>query len=213
MMTSEDEARTFCAALCDEAAMARLERFIPLLAEENARQNLISSASLEQVWRRHIADSLQLLLHVPRETGPWMDLGSGAGMPGLVLAIACPQVEFHLVESRKRRVAWLESVKAEFSLDQCRIHGSRLELVRSAPMQVICARAFAPLDKLLALSARFSTQDTCWLLPKGRSAGQELAEQPESIRAMFHVEQSRTDGEAGLVIGRGAIPPGRPPIR
>jgi 16S rRNA (guanine527-N7)-methyltransferase len=75
-------------------------------------------------------------------------------------------------------------------------------------MAVICARAFAPLEKLLSLSARFSTHDTVWLLPKGRSAAQELQEQPESIRAMFHVEQSRTDPEAGIVIGQG-----RPALR
>lgn len=208
MITNEDQARAFCADLCDSAAMARLERFTSLLAAENAQQNLVSAASLDQVWQRHIADSLQLLLHVPRETSPWMDLGSGAGMPGLVLAIACPDIAFNLVESRKRRVTWLQGVVDHFALGNCRVHGSRLESVDSAPMQVICARAFAPLGKLLSLSARFSTQDTHWLLPKGRSAAQELAEQPESIRAMFHVEQSRTDGEAGLVIGKG-----RPPVR
>jgi 16S rRNA (guanine527-N7)-methyltransferase len=208
MIENEDEARTFCATLCDAAVMARLEQFIPLLAEENTRQNLISSASLASVWQRHIADSLQLLTHVPRETSPWIDLGSGAGMPGLVLALACPDLTFHLVESRKRRVAWLEGVARHFDLRNCHVHGTRLEAVPSAPMQVICARAFAPLSKLLSLSARFSTRDTVWLLPKGRSAAQELLEQPESIRAMFHVEQSRTDPEAGLVVGKG-----RPPIR
>jgi 16S rRNA (guanine527-N7)-methyltransferase len=212
MIRDEEEARTFCMGLCDGGALDRLERFIPLLAEENVRQNLISATSLEQVWQRHIADSLQLLLHVPRETlvncGPWMDLGSGAGMPGLVLAIARPDLTFNLVESRKKRVVWLESVLRHFGMSNCTVHGSRLESVVSAPMQVICARAFAPLPKLLSLSARFSTQDTVWLLPKGRSAAQELAEQPESVRAMFHVEQSRTDGEAGLVIGKG-----RPPLQ
>ena len=212
MIANEEEARAFCAALVDEAAMERLERFIVLLAQENERQNLISSASLSQVWQRHIADSLQLLLHVPHETlerrGPWMDLGSGAGMPGLVLAIACPDVTFHLVESRKKRVAWLEGVAGHFGLGNCHVHGSRLETVPTMEVRVICARAFAPLDKLLSLSARFSTRDTVWLLPKGRSAGQELSEQPESIRAMFHVEQSRTDDHAGIVVGQG-----RPPIR
>lgn len=208
MIANEDEAREFCAALCEGRVMARLEEFTGLLAAENAQQNLVSAASLDRVWQRHIADSLQLLLHVPRETSPWMDLGSGAGMPGLVLAIACPDLTFNLVESRKRRVAWLQGVVDHFSLSNCTVHGARLESVETAPMQAICARAFAPLGKLLSLSARFSTQDTHWLLPKGRSAAQELAEQPESIRAMFHVEQSRTDGEAGLVIGRG-----RPPVR
>ncbi len=209
MIANEAEARDFCAALCDNAAMARLAEFIGLLTDENRQQNLISNASLDSVWQRHIADSLQLLLHVPRETtGPWIDLGSGAGMPGLVLAIARPDVTFHLVESRKKRVAWLEGVALHFGLTNCHVHGTRLESVESAPMRVICARAFAPLEKLLNLSARFSTQDTVWLLPKGRSAAQELSEQPESIRQMFHVEQSRTDCQAGIVTGQG-----RPPIR
>ncbi len=208
MITNEDEARAFSASLCDAAAMARLEQFIGLLEAENRQQNLISTASLLSVWQRHIADSLQLLLHVPHEAGPWIDLGSGAGMPGLVLAIARPDISFHLVESRKKRVVWLESVAQHFDLTKCHVHGSRLESVETAPMGVICARAFAPLEKLLSLSARFSTQQTRWLLPKGRSAGQELSEQPESIRAMFHVEQSRTAPQAGIVIGQG-----RPALR
>ncbi len=218
MITNEQQARDFCASLCNASAIDRLERFIPMLAAENEKQNLVSGASLELVWQRHLADSIQLLEHVPRGTSPWIDLGSGAGMPGLVLAIACPDLTFHLVESRKKRVAWLESVAGHFNLVNCHVHGSRLEAVPTAPMQVICARAFAPLTKLLALSARFSTRDTHWVLPKGRSAGQELAEQPESIRAMFHVEQSRTDPDAGLVIGRGWVDPsmidlGRPTVR
>ena len=92
MIGTEDEARTFCAALTDAQGLARLHAFIGMLEAENRQQNLISSASLDSVWQRHIADSLQLLLHVPRETGAWLDLGSGAGMPGLVLAIARPDL-------------------------------------------------------------------------------------------------------------------------
>lgn len=208
MIENEEQARVMSAEHCDSAGIARIEEFITMLAAENERQNLISARSLEFVWQRHIADSLQLLSHVPRETSPWMDLGSGAGMPGLVLAIARPDLEIHLVESRKKRVAWLEGVAAHFKLSNCRVHGSRLENVESAPMAVICARAFAPLEKLLSLSARFSTQQTVWLLPKGRSAGQELSERPESVRKMFHVEQSATDPQAGIMIGHG-----RPPIK
>ena len=203
MIANEQEARDFARQYCDPAAMENVEEFISLLAAENMRQNLISTKSLEFVWQRHIADSLQLFAHVSREASPWMDLGSGAGMPGLVLAIARPDLKIHLVESRKKRVVWLESVVSHFGLANCHVHGSRLEGVETAPMQVICARAFAPLEKLLNLSARFSTQQTVWLLPKGRSAGQELAEQSESVRKMFHVEQSATDEQAGIVVGRG----------
>lgn len=208
MIASEREARAYCATLCDEQALGRLGEFIALLAEENARQNLISNKSLELVWQRHIADSLQLLEYVPRGTGPWLDLGSGAGLPGLVIALARPDTEIVLVESRKKRVVWLEHVVSRFGLEKCRVEGTRLESLDSFSAAVICARAFAPLEKLLRLSARFSTRETVWLLPKGRSAAQELAKQPESLRKMFHVEQSRTDPQAGIMLGQG-----RPDIR
>ncbi len=201
---TEEEARAFCAARTDAAGMSRLERFAELLVAENDRQNLVSSASLAAVWQRHFADSLQLLDHVPRGTsGPWLDLGSGAGFPGLALAAACAETEVVLVESRKRRVEWLERAASALGLSHCRVNGARLEHVQSFPATVIVARAFAPMSNLLTLSARFSTPSTTWLLPKGRSAAQELAEQPDVVRAMFHVEQSQTDSDGGILIGQG----------
>lgn len=204
MIESEEQARAFCAERCDADAMERLERFIPLLAAENQLQNLVSKPSLEKVWTRHIADSLQLFDHVSRETpGPWLDLGTGAGFPGLALALARPDMPIILVESRKRRVEWLERVVNEFGLENCRVAGSRLESVETCEVGVITARAFAPLGKLLELSARFSTRSTTWLLPKGRSGAIELSEQPAAIREMFHVEQSATDPSAGILVGKG----------
>ena len=209
MIATEPDARAFCADRTDPAGMARLDRFAALLAAENERQNLVSGASLQTVWQRHFADSLQLLDHVSRgtedlsDTGPWLDLGSGAGIPGLVLACAQPQTTILLVESRKRRIDWLARAAGELGLANCRVMGARLETVETVPARVITARAFAPLGKLLQLSARFSTRDTTWLLPKGRSAAQELAEQPTAVRMMFHVEQSHTDAEGGILIGQG----------
>tara|TARA_E500000305_G_C3996215_1_gene224673 strand:- start:679 stop:1308 length:630 start_codon:yes stop_codon:yes gene_type:complete len=205
MIANEDEAREYCRTLCDAAAMERFDRFIPMLLDESARQNLISAASLDSVWQRHIADSVQLLAHVPHETSLWLDLGTGAGFPGLVIALARPEMAIRLVESRKKRITWLESVRDHFDLSQCEVFGSRLEHVESFPAGVISGRAFAPLDRLVALSARFSTPDTHWLLPKGRSAAQELAMQPANVQRMFHVERSATDPEAGILIGRGQL--------
>lgn len=185
----------------DSLAAERLEHLVALLRAENARQNLVSAASLDAVWLRHIADSAQLLGHVSRETcSPWLDLGTGAGFPGLVIAALRPDCEVIMVESRARRIEWLERARRELGLDRARIEGARLELVHSRPVCVISARAFAPLDRLLDLSARFSTADTVWLLPKGRSAPQELRELTR-WRHMFHVEQSLTDPEAGIIAG------------
>lgn len=206
---TEAEARTFCAERCDAEAMERFDAFIPMLAAENERQNLVSKKSLDRVWCRHIADSVQLCDYVPRETSaPWFDLGTGAGFPGLAIAIARPEWPVVLVESRARRVEWLSHVSHKLDLDNCHIEGSRLEHVETRKAGVITARAFAPLGKLLDLSARFSTRSTTWLLPKGRSAVNELAEQPKAIRQMFHVEQSATDADAAILVGRG-----RPDIR
>ncbi len=204
MIDDEASARAWLSTLpeYDAVAEARLERLVALLAEENARQNLVSAASLSHVWQRHIADSAQLLLNVPRGTsGAWLDLGTGAGFPGVVAAILRPDAEMLMVESRPKRTAWLKHVCAILDLPQARIIESRLELVETRIVSVISARAFAPLDRLLKLSARFSDPNTHWLLPKGRSAAHELQELT-GWRHMFHVEHSLTDREAGLIVGR-----------
>ncbi|MBW8755429.1 MAG: 16S rRNA (guanine(527)-N(7))-methyltransferase RsmG [Sphingomonadales bacterium] len=202
MIADEVQARAWLRQLpeCDDAAMARLERLVALLAEENQRQNLVSAPSLGEIWRRHIADSAQLLAYVPRGTTPWLDLGTGAGFPGLVIAALRPECEVLLVESRKRRIEWLEAVSGALGLAHVSVQGARLEDVPERDATVISARAFAPLDRLLDLSARFSTSDTIWLLPKGRSAQQELA-MLRGWNHRFHVEQSLTDPEAGIIVG------------
>lgn len=202
-ISTEAQARSWLATLPQWTAKAeaRLLRFCELLAAENARQNLVSEQSLLAVWQRHIADSAQLLSFVPRETtGPWLDLGTGAGFPGLAVAVLLPDISVHLVESRARRIEWLLSAAQDLGLANVTVHGARLEHVESFSVRTISARAFAPLPRLLELSARFSTADTVWLLPKGRSAAQELAEL-SGWDHMFHVEQSITDPEAGVIVG------------
>jgi 16S rRNA (guanine527-N7)-methyltransferase len=202
MIRTEEQARAFVAELCDGAAIDRIERYIAALRTENVLQNLVAKPTLDIVWQRHIADSAQLLIHVSRETGLWLDLGTGAGLPGLVIAMMWPEMPVILVESRKRRVDWLNRMVEELALSACRVEGQRLESVESVPVSVISARAFAPLPRLLDLSARFSTGSTTYLLPKGRSAAQELQALPKKLRAMFHVEQSLTDDEAGIIVGQ-----------
>lgn len=210
MIASEEQARAFVAGLADELgsgdAMARLDHYAALLLEENQHQNLISRASEAQLWQRHIADSAQLLRCVPRETlgggaqGPWLDLGSGPGLPGLVIAAICPQMPVVMVESRARRVAFLEACIAALALPKARVMGERLERITPFPARAISARAFAPLETLLSLSAPFSTAATRYVLPKGRSAAHELASLRPMIRKMFHVEQSLTDIDAGIIL-------------
>ena len=204
MIDSEETARAWLATLPEwtESAAAQIDALIPLLVAEGARQNLVSAASLDQVWQRHIADSAQLLAHVPRETtGSWLDLGTGAGFPGLVIAALRPELSVVMVESRARRAEWLAQACAALNLPNAQVLGSRLELVETQEFGLISARAFAPLPRLLDLSARFSTPQTIWLLPKGQSARQELAELT-GWNHLFHVEQSLTSPDAGVVVGR-----------
>lgn len=203
MIDNEVKARAWIESLPEwnELAAQRLERFVAMLAAENELQNLVSAASLDEVWRRHIVDSAQLLQFVPRETeGAWLDLGTGAGFPGIVIAILRPDMPVLMVESRARRIDWLKRVCSELELRLAEVCGLNLERLESREAAVISARAFAPLDRLLDLAARFSTRTTTWLLPKGRSAQQEL-DRLSGWNHTFHVEQSRTDSDAGVIVG------------
>lgn len=205
-ITSEERARAYVEGLCDPSAYERLERYADLLLDENQRQNLISRPSEAQLWVRHIADSAQLLEHVANsaegERGVWLDLGTGPGLPGLVIAILRPEIHVVLVESRARRVEFLERCVQQLGLTNCEVIGQRLERVEPFPAWVISARAFAPLEKLLNLSAPFSTKATRYLLPKGRSAAHELEQAKSSIRSMFHVKHSLTDSDAGIIVSK-----------
>jgi hypothetical protein len=105
-----------------------------------------------------------------------------------------------LVESRKRRCDFLRSVASELALTHVEVAEAPLERIETRPASTISARAFAPLDKLLDLSTRFSTESTRWLLPKGRNAVKELALLPQPWQRMFHVEQSRTDADSQILV-------------
>jgi 16S rRNA (guanine527-N7)-methyltransferase len=188
----------------DAAAMDRLDHLVAMLVEENQRQNLVARTSLDHVWQRHIVDSAQLL-DVSRGTavgeGPWLDLGTGAGFPGLVIAALQPARDVILVDSRRLRTEWLARAAEALGLDRVQVVLSKVEDLPSRAHAVISARAFAPLERLLALSARFSTPQTLWLLPKGAKARHELQELGKGWRHTFHVEQSLTDAAAGVLVG------------
>lgn len=206
LLTSEAEARAWIDAAFAPTAeqRARLDRFAALLVAENERQNLIAASTIPHLWVRHIADSAQLLALDHGRDGLWLDLGSGPGLPGLVIAILSPRPVL-LVESRKRRCDFLRAVAGDLGLDHVEVAESPLERVETRPAATISARAFAPLDRLLDLSARFSTESTRWLLPKGRNAVKELALLPQAWQNLFHVEHSRTDADSRILVGEGKI--------
>jgi len=175
---------------------ARLREYLRLLLSWNAHINLVAGAPEEELWRRHILDSWQLLPLLP--DGPLADLGSGGGLPGIVIAIGREQ-ETHLIESDRRKCAFLMEASRALGLGHVRVHPARIEAVRLPPMQVISARALAPLENLLPLAARILSPGGVAVFSKGRNAEAELT--AAAPRWFMRVERfkSRTDAQATIL--------------
>ena len=181
----------------------RLGAFTAFLRREAQSQNLVSASTLDHIWSRHIADSAQLLTFVPKATSArtWIDLGSGAGFPGIIIALLS-DFKVTLVESRARRIEYLQRAVDMLGLEErVSVAGLPLERLETAPYSVISARAFAPLPRLFDLAARFSTDKTLWLLPKGRNAVKEWNEVQPVWNGDFRIENSVTDEDAGILVG------------
>jgi 16S rRNA (guanine527-N7)-methyltransferase len=182
--------------------LIRFEQFVELLTSENQKQNLVSASSLQHIWLRHILDSSQLLRFQTSDSASWLDLGSGAGFPGLVLA-ALRAGPVALVESRKLRCDFLQRGAALLGVDErTSILCAKLEAIPTSPFGVISARAFAPLPKLLELAERFATPHTVWILPKGKNAQTELDAAESLWQGDFRLERSLTDDEARIIVAR-----------
>ncbi|MCS6930815.1 MAG: 16S rRNA (guanine(527)-N(7))-methyltransferase RsmG [Acetobacteraceae bacterium] len=151
----------------------RLAAFAALLLEWNRRINLVSARDAAALRARHIEDSLQLLPLLP--PGTLLDIGSGGGFPGLVLAAAEPGRPVHLVESDRRKAAFLATAAARLGLPHVSVHASRAEEAPIAGAAALTARAFAPLGRILPLAARCLAPGGLAILPKGRTAEAELA--------------------------------------
>ena len=175
----------------------RLEQYVAMLKEENRRQNLVSAATLGDVWRRHVLDSAQLLRYEAAPCASWIDIGSGAGLPGIVIACLV-EGRVTLVEPRRLRADFLHKVSESLSLATT-VLCCRAERVEGK-FDVVTARAVASLGKLLEISAHLSTRNTVWALPKGRGALGELAEAKRSWQGDFRVEPSVTDADSYVVV-------------
>jgi 16S rRNA (guanine527-N7)-methyltransferase len=175
--------------------LARLKAYVGLLAEWNARHSLVSRGSIEDVWRRHVWDSAQLAPLIPQDARSLVDLGSGAGFPGLVLAIL-------LRERAGFRTVLYESIgkKAEFlrmagkaAQADIEVRNARIESAPTEPFDVVTARACAPLPMLLAYAQPFQGPGTTNLFLKGQNAGVELTEAHKSWSMKVVRHPSHTD--------------------
>ncbi len=175
----------------------RLEKYEALLRDEATRQNLVSRGTLAELWERHIVDSAQLVRFEPRPGASWIDVGSGAGLPGIVVACLV-EGPVTLVEPRRLRAEFLHKVSAELGL-RCQVLAQKAERTEGS-FDVITARAVAPLSEFLKLSLHLSTRNSRWVLPKGRNAEREVAEAQRTWQGRFHVERSVTDEDSGIVV-------------
>ena len=181
----------------------RLDRFVATLLAWQQRINLIAPATIPEMWTRHVADSLQLLSLAPKAR-VWLDLGAGGGFPGLVIACALaktPGAQVHLVESNGKKAAFLrEAVRvtgAPAIVHQARIE--QMETKLDQPIEVVTARALAPLSDLLGLAEPWLKTGAQALLLKGQDVVAELTEASKywSIKAVL--VPSKTDVNARIV--------------
>jgi 16S rRNA (guanine527-N7)-methyltransferase len=171
-----------------------------MLDDRNARQNLVSRASLEQVWLRHFWDSAQIIEFIPPAAQSLVDLGSGAGFPGLVLAelLRDRPTRVVLYESTQRKRDFLSAVAQRLDL-RVEIRGMRIEESKPEPFDVITARACAPMPKLLRYAQKFWTAGTVALFLKGQNVGVELTEAHKCWKMNIQKHASRSS-PSGVVL-------------
>ena len=178
----------------------KLEAYAALLKEECKHQNLVSASTIGNLWERHIVDCAQLVRFEPLAGATWADIGSGAGLPGIVVACIV-EGPVNLIEPRRLRADFLHRLCESLRINAAVFPG-KVERAEGKH-DIITARAVANLAQLLKVSAHLSTRKTVWALPKGRGALEELAEAERSWQGAFHVEQSVTDGDSYIVVGTG----------
>lgn len=180
----------------------RLEAYVALLLQWQKRINLIAPSTIPEIWTRHIQDSVQIHRLQPHAK-LWVDLGSGGGLPGLVLAsilVEMPGGVIHLVESNGKKAAFLRHVVTELGLPAV-IHARRIEdaLPQLPQPDVVTARALASLSDLIGYSNLLLKSGAIGLFPKGRDVGEELTEAQKSWQFTYALHASTTDAAAKVV--------------
>jgi 16S rRNA (guanine527-N7)-methyltransferase len=172
--------------------LARLKAFVGLLTDWNARHNLVSKTSLDEVWQRHVLDSAQLAPLIPPEAKTLADLGSGAGFPGLVLAVLLQErVAVTLFEATRKKAEFLRAAAERLGITVA-VRNQRIEDAARAVFDVVTARACAPLPELLEYAQHFAGPRTVYLFLKGQNVGVELTEAGKSWRMKIRQHPSVT---------------------
>jgi 16S rRNA (guanine527-N7)-methyltransferase len=207
---SSDRARALALMAVSRETADRLDRFVALLLDWQSRINLIASSTVPVLWTRHIADSLQLLALAP-EARRWADLGSGAGFPGLVIACALADslpAQVHLIESNQKKAAFLaEAVRVTGA--PAIVHAERSDdFIKKLdePLDIVTARALAPLQRLLTIAYPLLKRGAKGLFPKGQDVDAELTEAAKCWSIQASLVPSRTDPRSRVIVISAAKP-------
>lgn len=193
-----DEAKALVLEMGGEDGFGRMEKFLALVIEENQRQNLIAPSTIETIWTRHAADSVQLVRHAGQDATTWLDIGTGGGFPGLAVALVAPY-RVTLLEPRRRRAEFLATCVERLGVvDRVTVDQRAMERIEKR-YDVISARAVASVRKLLHAAVQCGRSRTRWILPRGRLSEDDQMALKER-RAVFHVEQSLTDPASSILI-------------
>ncbi len=180
----------------------QLKEYESLVKEWNTRFNLVSKSSVDNLWKRHIIDSLQLLQFIQTTDKVLYDFGSGAGFPAIVLAITSkqlfPELKINLVESIGKKVTFLNAVKEKLDLN-INVWHERIENLKIADVDIISSRALASLPKLLEYANLFCKDKTRLIFPKGENWNEELKQAKQQWLFDYEVFPSITD-ETGHIL-------------
>ncbi len=181
----------------------QLDTYAALLAEWQQRMNLVGPSTLPQLWDRHFADSAQLF-DVAGRGRSWLDVGTGAGFPGLIVAILDPTARVLLVESIAKKCRFLEHVASSLALGpRVTIANRRVESLPPQKFDIVTARALAALEQLYDWCLPFAGSGTHWLLPKGARFADELATASKRFGFDYRLVESITDPAARIIIATG----------
>lgn len=182
--------------------MLMLTQYLVVLTKWNPKINLVSNSTLQNAWHRHFADSAQLWALAPEGATSWIDIGSGAGFPGLVVAAIAsekaPDMRITLVESDRRKCIFLQTVAREMGIT-VRIISERIEAIDPMNADILSARALAPLAQLLEFAEQHLKPTGTCLFPKGARANSELTAATSSWHIQNEVFPSQTDSEAVIL--------------
>jgi len=181
---------------------SRLQRYHALLLQWQPKINLVSPNTIDDAWNRHFVDSIQIEHYIPKSIKTIADIGSGAGFPGLVLAIMRPDITFHMIESDARKCAFLRNVSRETGCDNVAVHTNRIEdKIGDIHVDCVTARALASLSQLMEYT-KFQwhiNPNFQMILPKGRQYLDEI-DDAQSLYKFDYIEHQSTTSDEAIIL-------------